>query len=140
VLLSPIRGELRRVSAELPVTPDAYRTGVHLDRGRPYYVAPAAGAFRIFFCAMPDLVVAETLTLRSSALGPLSRHGAYFVSASSEETVGFHSDGARAWKRHPMEITEPVDGISYFTDHRNRRARIGVLEIATGEMTVLHEE
>lgn len=146
--ISPAAGELHRASADLPVPPDSYVIGVHLDNGRPYYAAPVPTAprhhgplaYRVFFCALPDLRIAETLEFRSLALGLVFRHEDGFVSASSEETVGFGPDGERRWNERPMQMTSPLAGFSYFVDNRERRARVGVIRLSTGEMTVLHQE
>lgn len=148
VVLSPEKGELRRVSA-LPTPPSGFSlNGLSIDHGVPYFIARGQSdeadyehtPHLVFRCAPADLAVSETFALQAIEIARVSFYGDHIVSDALYRTIGYKRDGTRLWTHMQMHRTEPISGTFYFSDNRDGTARVGSVNIATGETKILHEE
>lgn len=90
--------------------------------------------------SIPDLKVISKRKVEVIEINHSEKCGEFLITDALYRTACFRQDGTKVWEHFQMHRTSPIDGVIYFSDFSEGRARIGSLEVATGKENILFSE
>jgi hypothetical protein len=90
--------------------------------------------------SIPDLKVISQKKVEVIEAVHSEKWGEFLITDALYRTACFRQDGTKIWEHFQMHRTSPIDGVIYFSDYSEGRARIGSIEVATGKENILFSE
>jgi len=94
----------------------------------------------IYKLSIPDLKVLEKRVVKLVEVARTEEVGELLITDSLYLTACFRRDGTKLWEHFQMHRTSAVDGVIYFSDYNKGVARMGALDVATGEQRIFISE
>ena len=94
----------------------------------------------IYSVTISDFVIVSKTTVEVIEAGEVEWAGDFFITDALYRTACFRRDGTKVWEHFQMHRTPVVGGVIYFSDYKDKMARLGSIEVATGKETIFLTE
>lgn len=90
--------------------------------------------------SIPALKVLSRRKVEVIEAGHSEKWGEFLITDSLYRTACFRQDGTKVWEHFQMHRTSPLEGVIYFSDFNEGRARVGSIKVPTGKESILFAE
>ncbi len=94
----------------------------------------------LHFCTIPELIENKQVILKLIEIAHISFEGGFIISDALYRTACFKPEGEKVWERFQSARSPVINNRIYFSDYHKETARLGVVEVATGNETILYSE
>ncbi|MCW1916560.1 hypothetical protein OJ996_23435 [Luteolibacter sp. GHJ8] len=139
-------GELRRRPAAMPE--DALGPkGLRDENGDLVYLTTVMNMSNfheseqtLYRLRLPHLEVLEKKVMKVIEAVTSEKAGDLLITDALYRTACFRPDGSKLWEHFQMHRTPVIDGVIYFSDYKEGVARMGALDVSTGDQTIFISE
>lgn len=94
----------------------------------------------LYKLSVPDLKILESRVVKVIEAVSTEKVGDLLITDALYRTACFSHDGTKLWEHFQMHRTSAVDGVIYFSDYKKGVARMGALDVVTGEQRIFISE
>lgn len=87
----------------------------------------------LYKLSLPDLKVIDKTVVKVIEAAHSEKAGDLLITDALYRTACFRADGSKVWEHFQLHRTPVVDGVIYFSDFHKGTARMGALDVATGQ-------